>query len=933
MRTALARFVFSGIVPGHFIQQVRFALTSILEGAFLAMSKTSCQSARPSESQAGRHYSRLFVLLPAMGLLVNMLLLSSATGQSVAGAITHPGLAASGMAVYEKGNKLCVFDDRTNHLLIFDGASLSLDKEIIFQDYISDPFSCIGLVVDEKEGRLYACLGHENWPQKWAMVAIVDLVNDSPPLEIAINGLLPQSAVGIALDPETKKIFLWGFHTEVFVLDLTTNLVTRINMSATHLALNPVTHEVFIAAGTDIWILNGSTLQLSFGIKATGTQVYDMVVNYIENKLYLITVAPFITSIYDRDDGSMKQLDDLNDSMSLFFSPGSNHVYTSAEIACRSTVIDGKTDQWYYLPMEGGAPAMGFRHSTQHAYFVSTHFIAIFDETTQMMEKMAFNHPHAEMRSGEQLIAVNQTTGQIFVSSVSLYDPPDENPVWVLQDLEMMTRPNILLGGRDIAVLDPEDNGILNLWGVLAGTGFGFRTEGGTCRPDGGRAYFARRGSYGAAQISVHAGCGAADVNWMSAGDFEAIVGSHDMQGLDPITPVSSLDGRLLYVTCSSTNRVRILDVAVDSNLQVLNEIAVGKTPWGAALTPDGTRLYVTNKGSNTVSVIDALTQTVASTVPVGSQPWGLAINPSQSFAYAANSGSGTVSVIDLSTNQVSAAITVGSNPHWISFSPDGKLACITNNASGSVSVIDAGNHQVIQTISAGPHPEGLGFYPDGSRVYVATDSGVSVIPLADYRVDSFAEYDAPYYTITIPDPAARFAGRLTDQKGLPVVNALVRAMQDGVEKGRATPNTAGDFCITSLQSGQYDLELSGPGFPGEYVQAQTVNAGQTRIIHFNGPTGMKARGASPEQFSLSQNYPNPFNSSTLISYALPQEAQVRLAIFDALGRLVVTLLDEKQQAGCHEMIFRPANLTSGIYFCQLQAGAFTAIRKMLSIR
>jgi len=88
-----------------------------------------------------------------------------------------------------------------------------------------------------------------------------------------------------------------------------------------------------------------------------------------------------------------------------------------------------------------------------------------------------------------------------------------------------------------------------------------------------------------------------------------------------------------------------------------------------------------------------------------------------------------------------------------------------------------------------------------------------------------------------------------------------------------------------------------------------------------------------PLRFELSQNYPNPFNPSTLIRYALPREEQVRLEVYDMLGRLVKILVDERHQAGYHEAFFQSVGQPSGIYLYRLQAGAFIAKRKMILIQ
>jgi serine protease AprX len=88
-----------------------------------------------------------------------------------------------------------------------------------------------------------------------------------------------------------------------------------------------------------------------------------------------------------------------------------------------------------------------------------------------------------------------------------------------------------------------------------------------------------------------------------------------------------------------------------------------------------------------------------------------------------------------------------------------------------------------------------------------------------------------------------------------------------------------------------------------------------------------------PKAYALEQNYPNPFNPSTVIRYQLPVGSNVRLLIYDLLGRVVSALVDERQDAGYHSVVFNAANLPSGIYYYKLQAGKFTGIKKLLLIR
>ena len=90
---------------------------------------------------------------------------------------------------------------------------------------------------------------------------------------------------------------------------------------------------------------------------------------------------------------------------------------------------------------------------------------------------------------------------------------------------------------------------------------------------------------------------------------------------------------------------------------------------------------------------------------------------------------------------------------------------------------------------------------------------------------------------------------------------------------------------------------------------------------------------AAPEKFEVFQNYPNPFNPTTTITYSIPTAAHVQLSIYDALGRHLVTLIDEHQEPGIRTKQFDGAGLASGMYFYRLQAGAYSETRKLLLMK
>ena len=111
---------------------------------------------------------------------------------------------------------------------------------------------------------------------------------------------------------------------------------------------------------------------------------------------------------------------------------------------------------------------------------------------------------------------------------------------------------------------------------------------------------------------------------------------------------------------------------------------------------------YITNEESNTVSVIDTAINQVTATIPVNSFPFGVAVSPGGSRVYVAISGA--VSVIDVATNTVTATIPVGGppglGPVGVAVSPDGSKVYVTLFDPSEVSVIDTATNTAISVQS-----------------------------------------------------------------------------------------------------------------------------------------------------------------------------------------------------------------------------------------
>ena len=88
-----------------------------------------------------------------------------------------------------------------------------------------------------------------------------------------------------------------------------------------------------------------------------------------------------------------------------------------------------------------------------------------------------------------------------------------------------------------------------------------------------------------------------------------------------------------------------------------------------------------------------------------------------------------------------------------------------------------------------------------------------------------------------------------------------------------------------------------------------------------------------PTEYILSQNYPNPFNPSTIISFSIPEASEVKLVIYDALGKQITSLVDETLSQGNYKVDWNAHGYTSGVYFYKLETSNFVKIKKMLLVK
>lgn len=222
--------------------------------------------------------------------------------------------------------------------------------------------------------------------------------------------------------------------------------------------------------------------------------------------------------------------------------------------------------------------------------------------------------------------------------------------------------------------------------------------------------------------------------------------------------------------------------------------------------------------------------------------------------------------------------------------------------------------------------------HTDGDN-FTVTGEGGTITGIQIYRIDEAAMRDGsikpssswnldPYRYWGVfaigTNPTYSLTYQYGSHPGIDDENDLGLAKRDNLaddswEDANATLNTENNTLVLTDQSGT------------EYALGSKTGKNNFIIT--------KTSDVKTNHFSLSQNQPNPFVTTTIIRYELPERNSVVLKVYDLFGREVTTLFEGEQNAGKYEVEFNGTNLPSGIYFCQMQAGNFMAVRKLLLLK
>jgi YVTN family beta-propeller protein len=203
------------------------------------------------------------------------------------------------------------------------------------------------------------------------------------------------------------------------------------------------------------------------------------------------------------------------------------------------------------------------------------------------------------------------------------------------------------------------------------------------------------------------------------------------------------------YVSNGGSNTVTVLDVV---NLRQDRVLKVGASPTGIGVNPKRNEVYIVNSGSASVSVIDAQTNSVVATIPARKTPYFIDVDADGARAYVANSGSNNVSVIDLDKRREIAAIGVGESPGMARIAPDENSLVVTNRVGGSVTIIDPRTFGVRNVFTGCPGATDAVILPDSSKAFIACSGGHQVMALALARKTPATPAEANDHLLAVLD-------------------------------------------------------------------------------------------------------------------------------------------------------------------------------------
>jgi len=208
--------------------------------------------------------------------------------------------------------------------------------------------------------------------------------------------------------------------------------------------------------------------------------------------------------------------------------------------------------------------------------------------------------------------------------------------------------------------------------------------------------------------------------------------------------PAVSYTGPRVYVTNEVSGDLTVIDAGTKN---VITTVPLGKRPRGIHASPDGKTLYVALSGSpiggpdvdestlppadysaDGIGVIDVEQNKLMRTLKAGNDPENFDVSQDGKQIYVSNEDDAEVSIIDVASGSVVQSFKMGAQPEGVRVTPDGKLVFVTSEETGTISVLDPAARKIVATFEVGHRPRSIAFMPDGKLGYVNAENDGTVV-------------------------------------------------------------------------------------------------------------------------------------------------------------------------------------------------------------
>jgi YVTN family beta-propeller protein len=360
-----------------------------------------------------------------------------------------------------------------------------------------------------------------------------------------------------------------------------------------------------------------------------------------------------------------------------------------------------------------------------------------------------------------------------------------------------------------------------------------------------------------------------------------------------------------------------LYEIAPDGSAILNQVIDLGSSLWQLVVAPDGQVIYVTDRGTDEVRVVDPTTLAQIGTFPVGDDPWGIDVTEDGNTLVVACEDSHEAYIIDTITGDtVTILLDATADPRDVDVLDAANLAFVVGGRVGSSSnpvyVLDLATNSVMTT-------------------FEATCTNTNVIAVQPQM------HEVPVSVGVEPPQVAAVTG------GVRLSWSYDLAAADGFHVYRRAGNEEIARRLTDfpLNSGNGRIQYFDPasGFAAGTVlhYSHSTLRGGIEVGRSEEVT-LQLNGSVPTATVLHPAFPNPFNPITHIKFELREAGRARLAIFDLAGRHIRSLADALLPAGVHERQWNGRNeagqlVPSGAYYVRLDTGHESIMQKMMLLK